>query len=911
MIRNDRTKRPLLVAAAILIASLTTAAELRVEVGQARLPGVIHDLTDAAVRRHARQTALLGRAQFARWTAQGRLRTQFALPLRVVLTKNGVPLPARGIRAAGTDINPVFDTIGSRVFPAGYKTMLESVFTQAKSTMNVVFGSPAIGGDVYIRNYDADIQDRYAVAGGYYIPNGPDGPEVRFPVYNSPVSAAVNYVHCLLMAYQGLNPYPFDAVEEGFVRAATMRVVRTPGALPDNPDPAVVEATLDSLYDVSAFYDWYNHPALGCRDFIAPNLLNTQLPPGGSTGGIYLIRYMMAGTAWSKVSTEYPAFFSTFNALYYASPGSYQTMQDIVLLGQQVIDTLAGGTGTIEGFSFEEWVERQYILDTETTAGLKIMVQPFPIEATGGTSDFGVFAIESNAFRTSANGDEALLAGTAYPIYWLPGFTRFFASVQDDAIQFSGAYGSVVPNFVSTQLGGQQYRVAVDVPFAGATTRVVLPAGSFSTGGNPFPTRNFFGTLTGLPTLVGGNYEVSVEWVGGSQTAIPVQNFAFGFRITDAAFNNAQPVTVRVSANLGVPVELFSRRVNKGVGMLALNLCDPVSDTSYDATVGARLNLMGVPLQPYRVRPTAVFGTSDGETLFARWNPTFVRYDLFPDVGQVMAGLGFYLRLPAQANVSVRGFSPPKTPSSVSLQPGWNVVSVPFAQTLGTSNLSFTVATEALSTYAQSVGSTIGTTIFEFVPDGVNPDAGTMLPATSFEPGKGYMVRALRPEGAVMVFTPTDFSFTGNGPNSLSPLGASAPNELRWETKLEFRNSRGKLTHVVIGQSSMTFRGFDPRRDSELPPTPGGYQSAILTDRTMYKDVGVWGDEEVFTVRLTGLANRERCLLQIDSLIGRKNLYLYDPVRHRYDRLDTDSGRNYFTATGPVMTLQILVRRGS
>jgi hypothetical protein len=865
-----------------MTASLLAAAELRVEVGQALLPGQIHDLADAAVRRHARQTALLGRAQLERWAATGRLRTPFALPLRVVLTRNGVPLPAkRGFLAVGGNINPVFDTVGTRVFPAGYRTMLESVFSQAVSTMNVVFGQPAVAGDVHVRNYDADIQDRYAVAGGYYIPNGPDGPEIRFPVYNdTEVAAPVNYIHCLLLAYQGLSPYPFDAVEEGFVRAATMRVVRTPNALPGNPPISQIEATLDSLYDVSAFYDWYNQPALGCRDFIAPNLLNTSLPPGGSTGGVYLIRYLMAGTAWSKVSTEYPAFFPTFNALYYASPASYQTMQDLVLLGQQVIDTLAGGTGTIEGFSF------------------------VPIGATGGTSDFGVFAIDCNAFKTAANGDESLLAGTAYPIYWRPDFTRFFAAVQDDTIQFAGAYGSVVPNFVGTQFGGEQYRVAVDVPFLGANTRVVLPAGSFSTGGDPFPTRNFIGTLTGLPDPGGVDYEVAVEWIGGSQSAIPVQNFAFGFRITDQSFNNAQPVTVRVFQGA---VELFSRRVNKGVGALALNLCDPDSDTVYGATIGAQLDMIGVPLQPYRVRPTSVFGTTDGQTLFAHWNPTFVRYDLFPDAGQVMAGQGYFLRLPTLSSVLVSGYSPPKTPMSTALQPGWNTVSVPFAQTIGTANVTFTVATEALSTYAESLGTIIGNTVFEFVPNGGNPDAGTMLPATSFEPGKGYMVRALRPEGAVMVFTPTDFPLN-RGPQ---PMGPPGPAEQKWETMVEFSNARGNKTHVIVGQSSLTVPGFDPVRDSELPPSPGGFQSAILADRALYKDVGLWDRQETFTVRMSGLTRGERFLLQVKSLVGSKTLWLYDPVRNRYERLTTSSGKHYFNATSTTQTFLIVAKRGS
>jgi hypothetical protein len=889
-------KRPLTTAAAILIAALALADEIRVEVGMAKTPTAIHDLTDAAVRRHAAQTALLGRSSFERWTRWGRLKVPYTLPLRVVLTRNGVPLPPRQMQGVGSDINPVFDSVGPRVFPAGYQSLLQSVFTQARPTMNVVFGAPALGGDVHVRNYDADIQDRYAVAGGYYIPNGADGPEIRFPVYNSAVSAAVNYVHCLLLAYQGVNTYPFDAVEEGVVRAATMRVVRTPGALPGPPDPNEVEATLDSLYDVSAFYDWYNHPALGCTSFIAPNLLNTTLPPGGSTGGIYLIRYLMAGTAWSKVTTEYPAFLPQFNAAFYANPGLYTSMDDFAALGQTVIDGLSGPASTIEGFSFEDWVERQYIFDTTITAGMKIMVQPFPIAATGGTSDFGVFAIEANAFRTAANGDESLLAGTSYPIYWGPDFVRFFASVQDDQIRFAGAYGSVVPNFVGTTFNGQQYRVAVDVPFLGANTRVVLPAGSFSTGTNPL-TNNFIGTLTGLAP---GTYTVSVEWIGGSQTNIPVQNFAFGARITDSSYNNAQPVTVRVFLNAA---EIFSRRVNKGVGMLALNVSGPASDTTYAATLDAEMQMVGFPLQPYRQRPTAVLGTTDNETMFARWNPTSLKYDLFPDVGQAASGLGFFLRPPSLTNVSIDGYSPPRTPATVALMPGWNQVTVPFNEDVDPADTTYTVATEAISTFAEAQGTIIGNTIFHYVPDGVNPDLGTMLPATTLEAGKAYFVRALRPEGGAMVFTPSVIPF--NGPTQQV---ASVPEGQKWETKVEFVDRRARKTHVIVGQNSVTPGGYDPRFDSELPPTTGGFQSAIMTNRTMYKDVGVWNQDETFRIVVTGLVRGDRYTMKLQRLAGNKTLYLYDPVHNRYSRLRTEEP---FTATSATQTFLIVARRGS
>lgn len=897
MPRLDKFTRPLLAAAVLLTTTLLQATELRVEVGSQRAPGSVFAITDAAVIAHARQTALLGHKQLESMASSGRLRTPFTLPLRVVLTQNGIPLPInQNFRAAGGgDIVPTFDT--NPPFPSTYKTLLQDTFTMARPAMNAVFGTPAIGGVVHISNFDATIQDRYAVGGGYYVPNAPVGPEIRFPVYNSTVAASINYVHCLLLAYQGLNPYPFDALNEGLVRAATMRVVRTPGSLPGSPTSNDIEAVLDSLYDISAFYDWYNQPALGCATFIAPNLLNTQLPAGGSTGGIFLTRYLMAGTALSKVSTEHPGFIAEFNTRYYLSPGSYTSMADFTVLGQQVLDFLVGGVGTVEGKSFANWVERQYILDVATTAGLKIMVQPFPIQATGGTSDFGVYGFDVNAFRTSANGNEALLAGSAFPIYWRPDFTRFFMSVQDDELRFSAAYASVVPNFPSATFANKQYRVAVDVPFAGNNQRVVLPAGSYSTGSAPLP-KNFIGTLTGLPVLSAGTYEVSVEWVGGSLTGIAVDNFAFGANV-GGAFVNAQPVTVRVFVNNGGLSEVFSRRVNKGFGMLALDLSPPESDMTYSFSSAAKLDMLGLPLQAYRISPASLFGIATNQLLFATWNPTFVRYDLYPDAGQVMNGQGFFLRPPSSVAVDVHGYAPPRTPVAVSLQPGWNIVSVPFDQTIATTNVSFTVQTEAISTFAQASGSIIGNTVFEFDPDATNPDAGTMLPATNFVGGRAYMVRVLRPEGAVMVFTPND---------PMRPTAAAYSNPVsgpQWETRIIARNSDGKTTHVVVGQNKQTFRGWDPRFDSELPPSPGGFQAAIVGTKLMYKEIGYWNDAERYRVTITGLKPGERVTLEFEPTSGDKTLTFRDLLNSR--SVTTRNGRaTYtFTATGTTRSFDV------
>ncbi len=99
---------------------------------------------------------------------------------------------------------------------------------------------------------------------------------------------------------------------------------------------------LESAYDVGTYYDWFNQPGLGGPRFIAPNLLDTPLPAGGNTGGVFLLRYQMAGTAWAKLAAEHPAFIAEFNRQYNQSPAAYQTVESLVTLGQSALDVVAG-----------------------------------------------------------------------------------------------------------------------------------------------------------------------------------------------------------------------------------------------------------------------------------------------------------------------------------------------------------------------------------------------------------------------------------------------------------------------------------------------------------------------------------------------------------------------------------------
>lgn len=869
------------------------ATTLYVETGT-RLPGDHMDLADEAVREYAKR--------MARYTERTRLQRAKSgvdpfqsMPVRVVLTRNGSPIPPKPPgRGRGPDLEPTFDLSGARAFPTAYRQYLESVFNSARPAMNGVFGEPNVGGVVRVRNYDADIQDRYAVAGGYYVPNGPDGPEIRFPIYQNEIAAAINYIHTLLLAYAGPAQYPFDAFSEGLVRAATIRIARTPGAVPNNPPTSQISSVLESTYDVSSFYDWYNQPGLGAPRFIAPNLIDAPLPAGGSTGGIFLLRYQMAGTAWLKVVTEHPGFLPEFNRRFYIAPAAYQTESALVTLAQLSLDVVTGSSNTtVEGSVFQQWFERQFILDSLNSAGLKVVLQPFPIPPTTGTDDFGVFGIIAHALIVNANGDEILPGGESYPLYWRPDFTRFFMSAQDDRIDLFGGFGAVAPNFPGSTFSNAPYRVAVDVPFRNEIARVYLPAGAIARAQQPQP-NEFAGSLIGLDPNPVGSYSVNIEWVGGSRTGIGVQNLAFGASITETSFEPAQPVTIRVfRTQNGNVQELFSRRVNKGFGALYVDLRPESSNASYSFQRSAQLDTLGLPLQPWRSNINAVLDLPPAETLAGRWDATVGRFSLYPDRGHVSVGNGWFVRPPSGVFQTVEGRRDPATPVAVALQPGWNQVTVPFASSVDRSSLRVTVGEGVVSPYNEVAGSQVGTTIFGFNADPVDADTGTLVPVNTLQPGKSYYVRALDPRGAVLIFYPGDFGgssalpWTPPGtywapralglPQFSNPGGHDPTEWNRWKYEVVVRNLRvGNDTRARFGANMHATRGFDPKWDAELPPSVGGFQAYFEGSVPLFEDVRRYGLREEFSLVLTGLRPGERYVITLVPIEGRHRVEVVD-----------------------------------
>lgn len=836
----------------------------------------------------------------------------FSAPRVVLLRRNGRLLTGSSgmalSRGGGSDLVLQFRPDGHQnAFPTSYSQLLQSVFDTARPHMNALFGMPFTGGPVRVDNMDASIGDRDAVAGGIFLPDDGTGmPAIWFPVYSAPETTAVNFIHTLYLAYLGGALFEFDAWSEGFARAATMTTVRNPNALPTGMDMEFIGQVVEATYDTNAHYDWYNQPPLANDRFIAPNLKNLPLPPGGSLGGIYLMRYMMAGTAWAKVTTEWPGFLSTFLQQYYADPSIGGNVPALVALAQNALDTLNGGPGaTVEGSPFAEWYRRQYVLNTTVSRGKKVFVQAIPITFGLGGNDFGVFAVWVTYFETAAGGNEVLLSGTCFPIYWDSTFARLFTTGQDDRMDIAAAFGSVTPNLPDVFNVGsgptQWYRATIDLPVLDQIARAILPAGAIATAQSPTP-KNFYGSVIGFDgAKVGGDPTVTGKvrltvLPGGNSVDAPLRNGAFGVQTN---LLGSAPVRVRVDVipvfnnveQAPVHTEFVSVWGNR------LGLVLHIGEfTTYSPPGGlvAGIQAVGFPVRPFEMSTAALLGLPSNQTLVARWKQERFDYERWPSLEPFDVGEGFYVRMPsASPGFQVSGRQPGKQgflPVTVALQPGWNQVVNPFANDVSFSDLTVQRGADFPTTWSAAISSGwLGTDVFQFTPGSPDPhsgvpEGGTLSPINFFPAGRAVFVRVLVSEGLSITFRPGVLGPTQDRGRQWRP----APT---WTGSLTVDGFRNEHAAVEVGQAANHRRGMDIGVDSEMPPIWGGATQAFIASSVpLYRDVqapneGSWdihvtglrpGHVYRATFRLNLGSNRDIIRLTLEDVDGRRSYRILD-----------------------------------
>lgn len=714
-----------------------------------RSPEAMDRLIRARVAQATRAQIQGARAQIRLYKQLGLLPEDYRLPIlhTVVLRRNGeLILPTR-TRSDGLGNGSLSFQIvdGTDPFPPAYKALLQSVLNAAPTLVEAEYGKPARTLTIQVVNFDDDIGDRDAVVGGIYdVSNN----RFLFPIYNSSEAAAVNLLNLVVRAFHAdVAPF-YDVWEEGFARAVTARIAR--GAAFRSLaglNPAFIDQTLDNTYDARPYYDAWNQPTLGSPSFIAPSL--RQLPiAGGTTGGLWLVRYQMAGSVWLKVATEYPTFFREFNQRYYQSytPNLRGDSAALLNLAQQALAAISGNPNpTVEGVPLDQWVRRQHILDTSVTYGRKLHAQVFPYASGLQPDEQAVFTVFLTYFQTTRVGngwDEALLNGTCYPVYWDYNFNRLTLSPQYERVDIRVGTGAVVPSFVGSEAANQRLTVDFSVGTEGA--RIYYPSSKVQ--GMNFR-NNFFGVVFGLEN---GTVEVQI---GTETRSAPVTNGAFGMLFSDATLSRERIATLTFFNAQGVQVGVW--RANTGIGFHYVQAYLDPQAGSFNLSRPTGLHMISFPLRPFQTDMAQLLNIPSSQMRLAQWRQERFNYAYYPETPPPAPGVGYFLQLSSPINVTIQGEPAPNNrPFAIALQPGWNLVGVPFNQAVPLGSLqvvhqfsspvSWETATESIGGEPPLVGSrvwTLGT-------------LGTYVQATQLEPGRAYWIRVLRPEGVTLLVPP-------------------------------------------------------------------------------------------------------------------------------------------------------------
>ncbi len=94
-------------------------------------------------------------------------------------------------------------------------------------------------------------------------------------------------------------------------------------------------------------------------------------------------------------------------------------------------------------------------------------------------------------------------------------------------------------------------------------------------------------------------------------------------------------------------------------------------------TFPAGLSLISIPMLPLDASPASVLGMDPTQLRIAWWDPVAGTYRVGNDVTALEPGKAYWVRLPAPADRLLSGV---KAPSTIRLQPGWNLFGIPQAQ---------------------------------------------------------------------------------------------------------------------------------------------------------------------------------------------------------------------------------------
>ncbi len=632
---------------------------------------------------------------------------RISFPRRVVHLRNGKIVAPDLMRALQTGTKLGGPTNELRFtfegFTAGDQAAFEAYLDRALPKAYSIYGRPAFDLDVKVI-LDPDLQ---VLQGGVY---DSATNEIRMSTLsgNFPEDSFILMI-LALYAFHDDAAFFYDAWEEGFAGAAATAIQTSPGVSPgyDPIDPGPFYAT--------SVYEPQNQP-----DLAGP----TYYPASGYRG-MLVWRVALARSAWFKAYVEDHQFFSKFNVAYYQHyseqlPGNVPALR---VLGSQVLPS-------VEGMPFQEWFQRQHVLDTSIRIGPKLFVWNIPLTQA--------VALLVEHFFTTSSGDEEPRGGQARTTYWSYDFAVSLYAEEGNTIDIpstgdGAGEGFLIPTFFNVG-GPQLITVQVDL----GSQRLMLPF--------PYGVRGFEAGENNLYGGIIGAVEGDIQATGGQDLEnVSVQRAVWGDRITqgplsptqlEITFTNQQDQAVTRKVNVAWDSYVL---FHHGGGQVQMN-------RTWSAD-GLGLHLISFPLRPLTQDLAALLGISPDRLLIARWDPalpTDNKYRIWPRTEPVEPGRGYWLRVLDDVSLSLTGVLHPEDEAFVvPLHVGWNMIGSPRRAAVAVEDLQFEAEGEQPVSYAEAVASGL---IQEFIYRWSAQDG--YVEAQQVKPFKGYWVRCMNSGGS-------------------------------------------------------------------------------------------------------------------------------------------------------------------
>jgi hypothetical protein len=648
-----------------------------------------------------------------------------------------------------------------------------------------------------------------------------------------------NLLRQMLLAFRGSQLTAFDAWDGGQADAAALVIA---SQLQGNGfDP--------SLYGLYAlpYYDIINRPELGGKYFYTSTADAAKSNPKNPVPSSYylaLLRYGMAQAAWLKVWVENPNFFAQFNARYYSrtdNPGQ----------NAATLSAIAGSVSPlVEGLSWNDWLRRQYILDTTVRVGAHAYSLTFPLYTSA--NDRSTFESRVFYFQTDATGNERPLTGTAVVDALDEKGNRITSLSPDlrvsnkvsliglDDFDFAGS-GYVRSYFEPTgkpdiaritlryQVGSKQstslyaHNVAgaESKPngFFGVTTatdlaRFALQANGLSTNG--VVQRGAWSSASTYPSASRVKTTFSLSPSDGSRLQKFQRNTAWSFLQTGQ--NAGFPQSVRlvfetVPSNTSVTASWPISNSNKW-RLISV----PV--TPAEADEARALQIPAATLTTTLARyVSAVRAATDLKRNFP-FGVTSAKHTFYPGItsrAPLGPGRAYWLKLDRNKLVTIKGGEPDRAFAfDVPLSPGWNAVGVPFNAPFALGAVQVRVNGETLSWSEAVARGWVSPGVWRWKPEGGYARADLSGALSPFE---GYFVFTNQSNAAL-----TFDSAKRTGALIQPTEGAGA-----WRLGLNVSSGAGATSssETQLSFGTTTFTGTQPARRAAARP-PWGERSVAL-----------------------------------------------------------------------------------